>query len=170
MRQPLHAPLVKCLRAPGSTACEPCIERELPCTFPSQTAAAAGPANRRTSCDRCRLKRSKCERQAGDTTSCVACSTNGAVCSHGATPTVAPMTATGDTTVQQEGVQDEAAMVAAAEAPPQAGPSCGDTQISLVIDTTPAACTDSGLGSASVGLTSPSRSYWHIVLSPSPDI
>ncbi|KAH9896460.1 hypothetical protein C8Q73DRAFT_685569 [Cubamyces lactineus] len=66
--------------APGTQACQRCVERNLLCERPRNTTVHADSERRKTSCDECRTRRVKCERQDVDAKSCFHCSTKGYAC------------------------------------------------------------------------------------------
>ncbi|KAI0831093.1 hypothetical protein BC628DRAFT_726209 [Trametes gibbosa] len=57
---------VRCIPSPvlDGASCQVCLERGVPCIWPTATAGAPGSATRRTSCDFCRMKRHRCNRPA----------------------------------------------------------------------------------------------------------
>ncbi|KAI0354122.1 hypothetical protein OH77DRAFT_541259 [Trametes cingulata] len=65
----------------GLVACQRCVSKNLQCEWPQPHEIQAGAGTHRRSCDRCRLKRAKCELQEKLFGECLACSLEGVACS-----------------------------------------------------------------------------------------
>ncbi|KAL1939256.1 hypothetical protein VTO73DRAFT_10059 [Trametes versicolor] len=142
---------VGCKPVPGAAACRRCLGRNLRCEWPSPfIPAPPGVGTQKTSCDRCRIKRVKCERQNAASTTCVACSVKGEACS--LSMSILPLSA---------GVSQCPPGV-----PQRSPPHCADA----TPGTTPHVGVQSAREpSAATGSSSASRSAWlDTVLAPSP--
>ncbi|KAI0329329.1 hypothetical protein GY45DRAFT_874915 [Cubamyces sp. BRFM 1775] len=72
---------VGCKPSQGVQACQRCVERNLHCERPRSIVVHIDSEKRKTSCNECRIRRVKCERQDVNATSCFNCYTKGYTCS-----------------------------------------------------------------------------------------
>ncbi|OSD02871.1 hypothetical protein PYCCODRAFT_1435159 [Trametes coccinea BRFM310] len=148
---------VRCRRNPGDSVCLPCARHQYLCTYSDPTATAEN-GTRIRSCQRCRIKRMKCERQGEG---CVACTASGDACSF-ATPRERSEAST-SSTAGQEAVHDQSATPTVAEAHMPSSSTSGNA---LAIDTTPASESGSELDTVSAAVhgqidNNPSSSLTH---------
>ncbi|KAH9846916.1 hypothetical protein C2E23DRAFT_743068 [Lenzites betulinus] len=74
---------VGCRTSLGQSSCQRCVNRNLFCEWPNASCPPiAGLGSQKTSCERCRTKRIKCERSTTKASiACIACSSRGEPCS-----------------------------------------------------------------------------------------